>query len=172
MNWKKIKGFEGVYEVSDSGVIRSVDRYVSHSKGRQLKKGKIIKSFKNQNGYLLVTLQSKGIRKAFQVHRLVCHAFNKNPLNKPQVNHIDGDKLNNKISNLEWCTASENMKHAYDNGLKKMPDNRKGVKCLNNGVVYGSIKEAANKTNSSYKGLSNHLRGGSKSVNNLKFTYI
>lgn len=71
----------------------------------------------NRKGYVKVTLCTNGVTKDFSLHRLVASTFIPNPNNLPQVNHIDGNKLNNNVSNLEWCTSSQNIKHAYDNGI-------------------------------------------------------
>ena len=94
----------GGYAVSENG-----DVYNRH--------GKKMTQHRNSQGYLRVSLQLKGKGKKFLVHRLVAMAFIENQAGKPQVNHIDGDKGNNDVSNIEWCTQSENMHHAYDSGL-------------------------------------------------------
>ena len=99
--WRDIKGYEGAYQVSSYGRIRS--------------RFKILKKQKHKQGYELVGLSKNGITKRYLVHRLVAEAFIKNVDNKPEVNHIDGNKLNNDLSNLEWVTRSENTKKAYDN---------------------------------------------------------
>lgn len=105
-NWKTI--FEE-YQVSDLGNIKS------------LKWGKeiILKPKVTTKGYLEAHFRINGKDKIFKVHRLVAMAFIPNPENKPQVNHIDGNKLNNRVDNLEWATNGENQKHAYKNGLQK-----------------------------------------------------
>jgi len=81
--------------------------------------GREIKAQKSSSGYLRVELWQNGIGKKYLVHRLLAQAFIPNPDEKPQVNHIDGDKRNNALSNLEWVTQSENQKHAYETGLQK-----------------------------------------------------
>ena len=118
--WKQIKDFEGLYEVSNTGVIRSVDRYVRNtSKSKRFVKGNI----KPQNirsttcEYLHVNLWKDNKGTTFSVHRLMAKTFIPNEENKPMVNHIDGNKLNNNASNLEWVTCSENHKHAFKTGL-------------------------------------------------------
>lgn len=97
--WKQIVGYEGLYAVSDAGEVKS------------LRKNRILKLQSNRDGYLLVMLSKNGISKGYLVHRLVAKAFIDNPQNKPEINHIDEDKTNNSVSNLEWCTRSENLRH-------------------------------------------------------------
>ena len=119
--WKDVVGYEGYYQVSNFGNIRSVDRVIYSDKlhigtKRELK-GKMLKPYVNSHGYLALTLTKNGNEKLLRVHRIVAEAFIKNPNNYDQVNHIDGDKTNNKIENLEWCNNQYNVNHAYKNGL-------------------------------------------------------
>lgn len=117
--WKVVIGYEGFYEVSSIGKIRSKDRYVNATNGStQLKKGIILKSPIDKYGYHKIKLSKYGKVKDFTVHRLVALNFVKNIFNKPQVNHKDGNKLNNKVDNLEWMTISEQSIHAYKYNLK------------------------------------------------------
>lgn len=122
--WKPIKGHES-YEISNQGRVRNIAR------------GNVRKLTKNEKGYLRVNLNGKWLR----VHRLVAIAFVPNPDNKPQVNHIDGDKANNRADNLEWVTNLENAAHAISNGL--YPDNAMPRAIEIGGIVYPSIAEAA-----------------------------
>jgi hypothetical protein len=120
--WKDIVGWEGLYIVSNLGNIRSLDRKVASGRpgeGR-LMKGKERKPLLNK-GYLSINLIDKKTGKSTRnsVHRFVAEAFIPNPDNKLTVNHIDGNKSNNTISNLEWATYSENAAHAIKTGLKK-----------------------------------------------------
>lgn len=116
--WKDIPGFENRYQISTAGKIKSIPRFVNNHTGKLKTKEKILKQRKNEKGYLCVDLINNDGKRVFcGVHRFVALAFIPNPDNKPQVNHIDGDKTNNCISNLEWCTNSENQKHAYKLGL-------------------------------------------------------
>ena len=119
------------YEVSNDGAIRNKE-----SK-------KILKTFINDKGYEIVSLWLNGKDKKFRVHRLVADAFIPNPENKAQINHIDGNKLNNHADNLEWSTHSENISHRYYSlGLGLM----RKVRCIETGVVYNSQKEAERMT--------------------------
>lgn len=116
--WKDIKGFKGYYQVSNLGRVKSLDRRVTYSdKKIHNLKGKVLKPMINMHGYEIVDLRKDKKRKTSKIHRLVAIAFLDNPKNKPQVNHIDGIKLNNNSENLEWVTNTENIKHAYKNGL-------------------------------------------------------
>lgn len=120
--WKDIKGYEGLYQVSNLGRVKSFDVYIKvgiKNAETALHKGRILKPMKNRQGYMRVELCKGGERKAIFVHRLVASVFIENPENKVCVNHIDGDKQNNCVENLEWCTYSENMQHAFDTGLKR-----------------------------------------------------
>lgn len=101
-----IIGYEGLYEISDNGVVWSLNYKGKHIR-RALKPGR------SNNGYYTVALLKNRVQKSHSIHRLLCRAFIPNPDNLPQVNHRDGDKQNNALSNLEWCTMSHNMKHAH-----------------------------------------------------------
>lgn len=118
--WKDILGYEEYYEVSNLGRVRSKERILPHNinDGNYVKKPKILKT-QEKKGYEFVAICIDGVRKALPVHRLVAKAFLPNPENKPQVNHIDGNKLNNRLDNLEWATAKENVDHAVRTGLIK-----------------------------------------------------
>jgi len=108
-----IKGFEGMYQINMSGEIMGL-------RGRYGRAPAILKAKLGRNGYYSVSLcQKEGKRITVSIHRLLAIAFIPNPENKPQVNHIDGDKLNNKLSNLEWVSHKENLVHASNMGLLK-----------------------------------------------------
>lgn len=109
--WKDIKGYEGLYQVSNFGRLKTL-----HYKGSN--KEKILKYGKSSNGYLLATLYKEKHKKVYKIHRLVAKAFISNPENKPQVNHIDGCKQNNNVLNLEWVTCKENIEHSFRTGLQ------------------------------------------------------
>lgn len=112
MIWRDVSGYEGLYQVSDSGVVRNK------------RTSAVLKVSINHGGYERVKLykhiDGKRVAKTFLVHRLIALSFVPNEENKPQVNHIDGNKKNNCANNLEWCTQSENLAHSVRIGLRDM----------------------------------------------------
>lgn len=113
------KGYEGLYQVSCYGTIKSIDKVVKNKNGYRLIKGRILKPKLDKKGYLRIGLTKNNKQKMHLIHRLVAETFVANPYGYKIINHIDGNKTNNHISNLEWCTQQHNIKHAYDNKLKK-----------------------------------------------------
>ena len=124
--WKDIKGYEGLYQISNIGRVKSLDRIVkSRYDSTSLFKERLLTPQRDTRGYKHVSLRKEGKSKHKRVHRLIALAFIPNPENKPEVNHIDGNKMNNGIDNLEWSTHSENIQHAYQTGLNKGPQGAK-----------------------------------------------
>ena len=120
--WKDIEGYEGFYLVSDQGSVKSVDRYVDHPRhGKQFVAGRILRPGTCGWGYQFVYLCKDGKPKMRKLHRLVALAYveNPDPVLLPDVNHEDGDKKNNRATNLTWSNDSMNQKHAFDTGLNK-----------------------------------------------------
>lgn len=165
--WKDVKGYEGIYQVSNLARVKSLSRIIENFGVHKniLTKEIILKQSLSGSinfQYYTVRLTSNSISKSYKVHRLVAINFIANPLNKPQVNHIDGNKFNNHVENLEWCTQNENMQHAYDTGLKKkMFGSKNGaskfVLNFETGIYYESIKDAARSININYTTLKSQL---------------
>lgn len=130
--WKDVKGYENLYQISNTGKIKSLERYKNNHSKKQLVKEKIRKQIVSKTGYYTCMLNKNGKNKLFKVHRLIAEAFIPNPNNYPIINHKDGNKLNNDISNLEWCNYSHNGKEAYRLGLIK--NNTYGIKKYNNSL--------------------------------------
>lgn len=110
--WRDIEGYEGLYQVSNFGRVKSFD---TKDKLDRIRKGRVLKGRKDKYGYIQVGLYKQGVASKKKIHRLVAEAFISNPENKPEVNHIDEDKTNNIISNLEWVTAKANLNHGTRN---------------------------------------------------------
>jgi hypothetical protein len=178
--WKDVVGFEGIYIVSNFGHVKSLHK-------RKVKnKSKILSKSSKNKGYVIHSLCSNGETKYMTLHRIVAIAFIPNPENKPQINHIDGDKLNNRADNLEWCTSAENNKHAYKTGLSKV--NRTGVgkfgKLHHNSVPivqldmfgnkigeFDALMDAERATGISYKFISMVCLGKRNSARGFKWKY-
>lgn len=110
--WKDIEGYEGCYQISTMGRIKSIDRYVPRKNGKlQHVYGRIMIPFDNGRGYKQVYLSKNGISKVHYVHRLVAVHFIENPNNFLEINHKDEDKANNCVDNLEWCTHKYNVNY-------------------------------------------------------------
>lgn len=167
MRWHSIE--ESKYEVSDTGLGRNAlaDKQIRpHSGGTSI--------------YQIVNLPiERGKPKCFLVHRLVARYFVNNPANKPQVNHKDGNKLNNHFTNLEWATQSENMQHCYDTGLKQYKplhykgkfgmNHNRSIAVLCNGVLYGSMSEASRLLGVPVSTISFGIKKGANSRRDLNF---
>lgn len=140
--WKAIEGYNGRYEVSNYGRVKSVNMFI----GTHIYIGTILSPVITSNGYLKVSLTLKGKRKTCLIHRLVAKAFIKNVNNLPQVNHKDEIKTNNRVENLEWCSRSYNCKYGKRN--QKMIDDRKRavLKLSADGILlkrYEALNEAS-----------------------------
>ena len=160
--WKDIEGYDGDYQISSHGRVRSFKQ----------NKPRMIKTVLNRGGYVHCSLWKNNKGRNHRVHRLVGKAFVENPENKGDINHLDGDKTNNYYKNIEWATRSENIQHAFDNDL-----NRKGkrhaysktVKDLTTGEIYDSIVEASNEVGLIEETISKHCNGRRKKQ---KFKFI
>ncbi|HYG84542.1 MAG TPA: NUMOD4 domain-containing protein [Verrucomicrobiae bacterium] len=173
--WRPIKGYEGLYEVSNMGRVRSKQRPIlMKNKKTRVQRGQPMKHFISSTGYFAVRLSNQGGCRNKLIHRLVAEAFICNPYNKPQVNHLDGDKQNPIINNLEWSTPEENMRHAYNYGLMNLPMGEghcwhnvfggmhpaaKSVIDTVSGHIYPSLRDAARSVGMNYSTLACKLNG-------------
>ena len=123
--WKDVKGYEGLYQISNYGKLKSLERKYKKVDRRTnkeylyIQKERILKKRIDKKGYIHYDLNKDGITKEYKAHRLVAQAFIPNIYNKKQINHKDMNKLNNNVENLEWCTNSENQLHSYKNNLNR-----------------------------------------------------
>lgn len=121
--WKDINGYVGLYQISSNGRVKSIHPRGGNRNGKgKVRTGKehYLTPSLSTTGYFKVCLVKNHKKKDEKVHRLVATAFIPNPENKPNINHKDGNKTNNTVTNLEWCTQAENVKHAWSTGLRKM----------------------------------------------------
>ena len=153
--WKPIKGFEGLYEVSNMGNVRSVDRYVMCGKQYCLLKGKPKKAYYTPMGYLMTDLCKNGQGTHYYVHRLVAEAFISNPKNLPCIDHINTIRDDNRVENLRWCTKKENANN---------PLTREHLTCRNTNKPVYYIDEQGKKI--SFKSISEAARriGGYQAI--------
>lgn len=150
--------------ISENGEIYSLDHNYNKIDGRNDgRKGKKLKPAQDKDGYLRVCLSRQGERHCYFVHRLVASAYISNPENKPTVNHIDGNKLNNNYTNLEWATQKEQKIHSIKNGLcnknveaLRIANKKKSIKIEFEGIMYNSIREASRLTGYSQTMIKHH----------------
>ena len=182
-NWKKVKDFEGTYEISNFGNIKN-------------KSGKILKPFDNK-GYLRIGLSKDGKISKHLIHRLVARHFISEPPNEDsQVNHMDMNRKNNHFKNLEWTSPKENIRHSYENNIEKINPQKEAMSKI--GKKYGGIgieaskkpviqkdmftgeiinifesaREASRETNSKYKNISQVCLGQKKTHNGFKWEFL
>lgn len=175
--WKDVVGYEGLYQVSNLGRVKSLTHLVKcHKTHYRTQHGKILTSCLDGK-YYHVTLYIKGKRKIHLVHRLVAQSFLPNPNHKATVNHKNGNKLDNNVNNLEWATLKENTQHALRTGLKiPQTTHYRGVLAFNfydNSFVgeYSSQHEAAKELNLSVGRVCGVLHGRGKHTHGYTFRY-
>lgn len=158
--WKDIKEYEGYYQISNFGRIKSLSRNSKNCCGVIRLKEKILLGSPNSHGYVQVLLYKHGNRKQFKLHRLVATYFIPNIENKIEVNHIDGNKANNKAGNLEWATPSENTIHAHKIGLvmkRTGKENHRSKKILAYDVDNNLVKTYENARQAQDEGYCNSM---------------
>ena len=188
--WKDVVGYEGMYQVSNLGNIKSLDRVVELKSKNQFTgfttlrptKGKNISKVVNTKGYYQIALYKNGVMKNKLLHRLIAEAFLPNPENKPTVNHIDGNKLNDNLDNLEWATSKEQQKHArtilgFNSVISKQCRQRqielhqRKVK-RSDGVIFNSIKEASMGDENVRRHITEVCKGKRKSTGGYSWEYV
>ena len=165
MVWKSVHGFEGKYQISYDGTVRSMERVVKNKDGTMTVNERVLKPWVDTWGYKRVCLYKNGKPHQKFVHRLIAEAFIP-PFTGQQVNHIDGDKLNNSVENLEWCTGSENMQHAFRTGLHS---GSTPVILVELGMRFNSIEEAARFVEGKHSGIRRCLTGRNKTHRGFHF---
>lgn len=172
-NWKDIEGYEGRYQISNYGRVRSLPRKVRFGNQTRLVGGKILKHKVKRGGYAFIQLRIDLKERDFHIHRLVAKSFVKGYQEGLDVNHIDGNKLNNKATNLEWCTRKQNIFHSIY--ILKQSRRCKAVQSHDdNGRIhrYVSITDASRQTGISHKRIANCLKQENSTVGGLKWNYI
>lgn len=176
--WKDIEGYEGLYQVSNLGRVKSLARKDGlYMMSERIKKQHI------SNHYYAIGLNKKGVFKTMHVHRLVAKTFLPNPDNLPQVNHKDENKLNNRVDNLEWCTAKYNVNYGTCTERRARTQRESGcqinnkassvpVICLESNIIYPSIREAERKLHLDGSSITKVCRGVRKRVGGFTFAYI
>lgn len=152
--WRDVKGYENLYQVSNVGQVKS------------LKSNKILKSGKTKDGYLQVCLCKNGEKKSFRINRLVAEAFLPNEDELPEVDHVNGDKTDNRICNLQWISKIENNRKK-ETGIA-IP---RKVQCVETGEIFETVTAAARAVNRDKATMSKHLNGKTQTCAGLHFKY-
>lgn len=164
--WKAVKGYEGYYEVSNIGNVRSVDRLVKHSKGGlRIYKGKTLVPCLSVDGYRLLHLSKLNVSEMKRVNRLVAEAFIPNPMNLATVNHKDENKLNDTVENLEWMSVSDNIKYSVCKPINQMNINGEFIR------TWKSASEVNKELNFNTSNILRCCKGLRKSAHGYKWCY-
>ena len=185
--WKDIEGYEGLYQVSNMGRVRSLDHYTYRKFNfgvckEMFYKGKILKPIIDKDGYELVNFGRGNKQFMHKVHRLVAKAFIPKVEGKKQVNHKDGNKRNNRVENLEWCDNSENQLHSIhvlghknptpESFIKKQLEQRKKVVCVELNKKFDSCKEASLWLGLNRSAVCRTLKGFTKTTGGYHWRYV
>ena len=179
--WTEIKGYEGLYLINQKSEIKVTEtnkRAVNSALGKNGSLG--LNQQTTKAGYKKVLLSKDGKRTTHLLHRLMAQTFLENKENKKTVNHKDSNRGNNNLSNLEWATHSENVKHGFLMGRVSCWKDKKGakshsakrVKCVQDGKEFDTVKEAANYINVHYTDMSRYLHSGVQYIKNYTFVFI
>lgn len=177
--WKDMQGYEGLYQISNLGRIKSLSKKVKNKNGYRTTKEKIMKNILSNNGYLQTTLRKGKRPKSFLIHRLVAEAFIPNPNKYKCVNHKDENKLNNNVNNLEWCTREYNNNYGTHNKKVKETKQKKYGKAVKQITLDGKIietfsciREAHRKTNVGRKEITNVCLKKYKQAGGYRWEYV
>ena len=173
--WKDIEGYEGLYQVSNLGRVKSLPK---KTKNQYSYKEIMLKQNKDKDGYLIVNLTKNKKGKTYKVHRLVAFAFIPKIKNKEIINHKDGNKQNNSVDNLEWCTNRENIIHAFKNNLIKIKKGKENPVCKkvilkrnNEKLEFYSLKEASKYLGVGSNAICNCLKKRSRTCKGYEVNY-
>jgi hypothetical protein len=170
--WKDIAGYEGYYQISNTGSVKSLDRVINVIDGKRIYDkhltGKILYQRRHGKGYKTVSLLKDCESKSVYIHRLVAQAFIPNDANCPMINHKNAVKNDNCAENLEWCTNGENVQYAYDLGTHS---NSKAVVCLSDGKIFISGCAAGKFYKLNQRNISECCNGKRKTCGGLKFSF-
>ena len=166
--WRDVEGYEGLYQVSSEGRVKSLKR-------KRRRKERFLKPGMDKDGYLFVNLWAGGKQKNHKVHRLVCQAFHENPGNKPQVNHINEIKTDNRASNLEWCTYAENNNHGTRNERVAKAQSKPVAQYAQDGElikIWPSTREAERQTGFRHGYIGQSANGKRKQAYGFIWKYV
>lgn len=176
--WRDVVGYEGLYKVSSLGRVKSLERKVKWKNGYRTVSERILKPEKTIYGYLQVALYNReGKRKFIRIHQLVCNAFIDNQENLPQINHRNEIKSDNRLENLEFCTAKYNVNYgSYKERMSKAQTNNtkksKPVKCVETGIVFPSTMEIQRQLGFSQAHICDCCNGKRKSAYGYNWCYV